>query len=167
MMDQVGRKALEHIDLSTLPPSDIPAANAAVWQTLGDLDRANAEALVAMVPAEGWFYRSVWGDQAAAAAFLIVQHSNLDLWRRFVPVLEPLVATGEVDGQEYALMYDRLAINEGRPQRYGSQMKCREGRWVVDTLEDPEHVDERRREMRIPTTLAENEAYFAKLPSCT
>ena len=54
-----------------------------------------------------------------------------------MPVLEPLVVTGEVDGQSFGLMYDRLAVNEGRPQRYGSQMKCEAGRYVPEPLEDP------------------------------
>jgi hypothetical protein len=41
-------------------------------------------------------------------------------------------------------MYDRLALNEHRPQRYGSQMICKAGKYVPDTLEDPEHIDQRR-----------------------
>ena len=83
------------------------------------------------------------------------------------PVLEPLVAQGEVEGQSYGLMYDRLAINEGRPQRYGTQMTCKDGRWVVDTLEDPERVEQWRREMKFPWTLAEYEARFRDYPPCT
>lgn len=166
-LDQAGRTALIDVDLSTLPPDEIPGARAAMWGYLSAVDADNAAALLTMVPDEGWFYRSVWGDRASSAAFLIVQHSNLGLWQRFVPVLEPLVATGEVDGGSYALMYDRLAINEGRPQRYGSQMICRDGQWVVDTLEDPEQVDERRRQVGLPTTLAEYQAYFATMPPCT
>lgn len=120
-----------------------------------------------MVPPEGWFKKSVYGEQAAGAAFLIIQHSDLENWRRFVPVLEPLVAQGEVDGQSYGLMYDRLAINEGRPQRYGTQMTCKDGRWVVDKLEDPERVDERRSAMNFPGTMAEYEAHFRTYPPCT
>ncbi|MFA4900727.1 MAG: hypothetical protein WC563_14485 [Brevundimonas sp.] len=65
------------------------------------------------------------------------------------------------------MMYDRLAINEGRPQRYGTQMTCKEGRWVVDTLEDPQRVEQWRREMRFPWTLAEYEARFSDYPPCT
>ena len=63
-------------------------------------------------------------------------------------------------------MYDRLAIREGRPQRYGSQMTCRGGKFVVDTLEDPVHIDERREAMGFMQTLAEYEKNFANYPPC-
>ena len=86
-----------------------------------------------------------------------------------MPILEPLVAQGEVDGQSYGLMYDRLAINEGRPQRYGTQMTCVGGRWVIDreNLEDPDNADVRREAMGFMQTLAEYETNFAAYPPCT
>ncbi len=160
VLDQIGRRALNSVDYSRLPTDERPAARAAVWRVLGDNDRALMGELLAMVPPEGWFLKSVYGEQAAASAFLIVQHSGPEHWRRFLPVLEPLVAKGEVDGEEYGLMYDRLAVSEGRPQRYGTQMVCRDGRWAVDTLEDPEKVDVRRQEMGFRWTMAEYEARF-------
>lgn len=165
-LDQIGRMALNDVNVAGLPPEQVPLAWEGIGAVIGAVDKENLAALMTMMPEEGWFYRSVWGEQAASAAFHIIQHSDLELWRRFVPVLEPLVATGEVDGQSYAMMYDRLAINEGRPQRYGSQMVCRAGRWAIDTLEDPENVDERRRQMGMISTLAEYEAHFATMPPC-
>lgn len=94
----------------------------------------------------------------------MVQHSNLETWQRFVPILEPLVAKGEVDGQSYGLMFDRLALAEQRPQRYGSQVTCVDGRWVAMYLEAPETVDERRRAMGFNETYAEYLSYFAATP---
>lgn len=166
-LDQAGRRVLVGIDLSALPLDQQKAARTAMWAPVEAMDAENEKALLAMVPPEGWFLKSRYGDKAARAAFHIVQHADLTLWRRFVPVLEPLVAAGEVDGQSYGLMYDRLAINEGRPQRYGSQMTCKAGKYVVDRLEAPETVDERRKAMGFPETLAEYEAVFAKYPPCT
>ena len=86
-----------------------------------------------------------------------------------MPVLEPLVALGEVDGAEYGLMYDRLAVNENRPQRYGTQMACIGGRWAIDyaNLEDPQTADARRAAMGFMQTLAEYETNFARYPACT
>ena len=114
-LDQVGRRALVKIDLTLLPEAERKAARTAMWAPIEAVDQENQKALLAMVPPEGWFLQSRYGEKAADAAFHIVQHSDLDLWRRFVPVLEPLVATGEVDGQSFGLMFDRLAVSEGRP----------------------------------------------------
>ena len=168
VLDQVGRLAENPIDLSVLPEAEREAANAAIWTRLRALDHRLMAELLTMVPPEGWFLKSVYGARAAQAAFLIVQHSDVEHWRRFVPVLEPLVVAGEVDGQSYGLMYDRLANIEGRPQRYGTQVTCKAGRWVIDreNLEDPENADVRRREMGFPGTLAEYEQVFANRPPC-
>ena len=169
LLDQVGRRASISVDVSGLPAPEREAAEAAAWAPIEELDRSHLTQLLAMLPPEGWFLESVYGDRAASAAFLIIQHSDLEQWRRFVPVLEPLVAAGEVDGQRYGLMYDRLAINENRPQRYGTQMTCKDGRWAIDreNLEDPANADKRRAEMGFRQTLAEYEANFAHYPPCT
>lgn len=167
-LDQVGRQVWNTIDLSGLPDGERQRADAAIGRSISALDEAHQAQLLTMVPPEGWFLRSRYGEAASSAAFLIVQHGNLELWRRFVPVLEPLVVAGEVDGEQYGLMYDRLAINEGRAQRYGSQMTCRDGRLVVDyaNLEDPQRADERRAAIGFERTLAEYEALFEKYPPC-
>lgn len=144
-LDQAPRLALGKIDFSKIPSGERRNAMAAIWQQIEPIDAANQEALLRMVPPEGWFTISAYGRDAAKAAFHIVQHSRIEHLRRFVPVLEPLVANGEVDGQSFALMFDRLAMNEGRPQRYGSQFKCVDGEYELHRLEDPSRVDELRR----------------------
>lgn len=168
-LDQMGRKAMQDVDLSSLSPGQAKAAERVMWAAQGAVDEANLDALLEMLPPEGWFYKSRYGEGPSQTAFLIIQHSDLEQWRRFVPVLEPLVATGEVNGQQFGLMYDRLAINENRPQRYGTQMACKDGRWTIDrdNLEDPTNADKRRAEMGFRQTLAEYETNFAHYPPCT
>lgn len=165
-LDQAGRRLESQLNLTSLPESERAAAYAALMNEIEAVDRANQTALLELVPPEGWFHRSRYGDEASEAAFLIVQHGNPELWQRFLPALEPLVATGEVDGAQYALMYDRLARWEGRPQRYGSQMTCIEGRYVAGHIEDPDRVDVRRASMGMGP-LAEYQALFARRAPCT
>lgn len=166
-MDQVGRRVLTKIDLTVLPPEEIATARKAMWAPIEAADDENLKALLKMVPPEGWFLKSRYGEKPANAAFHIIQHSDVAQWKRFVPVLEPLVVTGEVDGQSFGLMYDRLALNEGRPQRYGSQMKCEAGKWVPDRLEDPARVEEWRKAMGFPQTFAEYLEHWKTYPPCT
>ena len=168
-LDQAGRRVLTYIDLSGLPESEREAAAMAMWAPVTAVDERLTAELLTMVPPEGWFLPEVYGERASNAAFMIIQHSEIEQWRRFVPVLEPLALAGRVDGQDYGLMYDRLAVNEGRPQRYGTQMTCKAGRFVIDweNLEDPANADARREALGIPGTLAEYEALFADYPPCT
>jgi hypothetical protein len=72
-----------------------------------------------------------------------------------------MVKAGEADGAAYALMYDRLALSEGRPQRYGSQMRCSDGQYDVgEPVDDIDRVDSRRASVGLGT-LAKNVERFA------
>tara|TARA_R110000868_G_scaffold35549_1_gene127344 strand:- start:5027 stop:5749 length:723 start_codon:yes stop_codon:yes gene_type:complete len=74
----------------------------------------------------------------------LIQHGDLAAQQRLLATVEPLALAGDFDGQSYALLYDRVAMGEGRPQRYGSQFQCVEGEQRPYELEAPEAVDERR-----------------------
>lgn len=167
-LDQQSRAALNTVDLSTLSPAERRQARAAMWKVIGEIDKANQQTLLETLPPEGWFYRSRYGEGVAQTAFLITQHSDATLWRRFLPVLESLVAIGEVDGESYGLMFDRLAVAEGRPQRFGTQVVCVDGKQVVDwsNIEDPDNVEKRRHNIGFTTTLSEYQALFAANPPC-
>lgn len=164
-LEQAPRAALGQIDFSKVPAADRKNAQTAIWRQIIPIDEANQQALLAMLPPEGWFTIEKYGKEASKAAFLIVQHSNPDLWRRFVPVLERLAAKGEVSGGDFALMFDRLALSEGHQQRYGSQMKCEGGRYVPSPMEDPKGVDQRRASVGLGP-YSEYLKQFASNPPC-
>ena len=163
-LEQAPRAAMGAIDVSKIPAAERKNAMTAIWQQIIPIDEANQKALLAMLPPEGWFTVAKYGPEASKAAFMIVQHANPELWRRFVPVLEPLAAKGEIPGRDFAMMYDRLALSEGRKQRYGSQMSCKAGKWVPAPIEDPEGVDQRRAALGM-TPFAEYVASFGTGPA--
>jgi hypothetical protein len=72
--------------------------------------------------------------------------------------IKPLVAKGLMSGENYALMYDRNELAQGRPQVYGSQFQCRDGQAVLQNMSDPDHVDDRRRQMGMVMTFADYQA---------
>jgi len=164
VLDQYPRQFMGEILRSELSVEDMAKARGEASAIMAEQDAKNLQIVLEHLPPEGWYLRSRYGVEVATTAFLVVQHSTLETWRRFVPVLEPLVAAGEVDGQSYALMYDRLALAEMRPQRYGSQLACQDGEWVVLNLEAPEAVDNRRREMGFTESHADYVAGFKSMP---
>jgi hypothetical protein len=99
-----------------------------------------------ILKASGWPIISVYGKEADKAAFLIAQHADRDpaLQSQVLAILEPLVATQETDGENFALLYDRVQVNASKPQRYGSQGECKGHRWVPEPIEAPAEVDRRR-----------------------
>lgn len=111
-----------------------------------------------MIPAAGWFTKDVYGDKGAEAAFLIVQHAvnDVGLMRTTLARLEPLSRQDPFYGRQYALMYDRIALEiDHKPQRYGSQVTCKAGKWRIMELEDPAHVDARRKAVGLEDTEAD------------
>lgn len=147
VLDQRPLMIGSHMDLSGLSPEDQVAVRHAVDAEIKSLNQENVAVLEAMVPAEGWFSSKVYGQDAATGAFLIVQHADTPLRKRFLPTIEIMAQRGEALWSEYALMYDRVAVAEGRLQRYGTQMHCVSGQMVPHPTEAPAELESRRAPM--------------------
>jgi hypothetical protein len=110
----------------------------------------NATRLTEILEQHGWPGRSLVGDDAAHAAWLVLQHAigSPALQRRGVELLQQAVARGEAPAQEAAMLEDRIRVFEGRPQCYGTQFDWDEnGQLSPLPIEDAAGVDERRREV--------------------
>ncbi|HVJ03729.1 MAG TPA: DUF6624 domain-containing protein [Sphingomonas sp.] len=111
------------------------------------VDEANTRWLKAQLDRSGWFTVSKYGAEADSAAWLLVQHADDDLafQTRVLAILEALVGSKDTDPRNYAYLYDRVAVNGKRPQRYGTQGRCTvSGSWEPREIEDPARLDERR-----------------------
>lgn len=111
------------------------------------VDEENTRWLKAQLSQGGWFTVSKYGADADMAAWLLVQHADRDVAFQadVLRILEPFVATRETAQTNYAYLYDRVAVNGGRPQRYGTQGLCTAaGVWQPREVERPEKLDERR-----------------------
>ena len=111
-----------------------------------EVDRANTTWLKHQVATHGWPSREKVGDRASQAAFLIVQHAVHDpsFQRMMLDTITTAWKAGHVDGESYALLYDRVESQAGRPQRYGTQARLVDGRLVFDIMEDSSKVDSLR-----------------------
>ena len=115
------------------------------------IDDANAERMRAIVGQYGWPGPELVGRDGTQAAFLLVQHADLPLQKEMLPLVEKAYKKGELPGQSYALLLDRVLVGEGKPQVYGTQAKRIE-EWkgrepVLAPIEDEGNVDKRRAEV--------------------
>lgn len=131
-------------------------------------DARSREWLRATVARRGWFTISRDGEDADAAAQLIVQHSDEDLAFKgeMIALIEPLVEKGESRRSFFPYMYDRWAAAVGKPLRFGFQGACKgKGVWEPLPIQDPEHLDERRRLYGVPRSFADEvKANAARCP---
>jgi hypothetical protein len=111
-------------------------------------DESNTAWLKGEIARAGWFTISLFGMEADHAAWLLTQHADRDpsFQAQVLAMLEPLVAQGESNATNYAYLYDRVAVNAHRPQRYGTQGHCvGPGVWEPRDSEAPDGLDERRK----------------------
>ncbi len=142
-------ETLNALDLD-LTEDETSALEDRVLDALVAIDASNLAWLRAAYTERGsWWRISEVGLASANNAWLIVQHAvdDLDWMADVLAEMETLLPEGEVDGSSYALLYDRVQMQNGEPQRYGSQFQCREGCCQVWTLEDPDALDGLRAEV--------------------
>lgn len=115
-------------------------------------DSAHSRRLRSLVEAHGWPSVEGVGRQALEDAFLIVQHTPYEAWQRaMLANVEAGVRTRVLDAQDYALLYDRVQVHQGLPQRYGTQLDAgTDGVLRLQPLEDPARVDSVRATLGLP-----------------
>lgn len=155
-LDQVGRAHIHEIRFATLSPQVASEVLRQIRLAMDPVDHANMAKLAGMIPADGWFTKTDYGETASDAAFHIVQHAaDLPTRKALLPRLKPLAERGEINGVDYAALYDRTALWDGRKQRYGTQFSCVDRKIRPDPLEDPEQVEALRAGLRLPQTYAD------------
>jgi len=84
------------------------------------------------------------GALLTGAAWTVIQHSDLETQKRYLDLMTRAADAGELDWALVATTVDRIRVNEGKPQIYGTQFKEANGEMVPEPIEDEQHVDERR-----------------------
>lgn len=117
------------------------------------LDFRNTEKMKEIVGEIGWPTVSKVGKEASDMAWLLVQHADHDIeFQKECLRLMKEQAEGEVSKPNIAYLEDRILVNEGRPQLYGTQfhkIKKYDGdaEYVPRPIQDPDLVDQRREAM--------------------
>lgn len=131
-----------------LPPDQRDAAQKAAGPLIIAQDKVHVARLKAIIAEHGWPKISQTSERTSAAAMTLVNHAGFDtaFRRQVLALIEPLAKTGEARPEDYARLYDRLATDDKRLQRYGTQGgPCKDGKHAVPTdLEDPANVEQRR-----------------------
>lgn len=111
------------------------------------IDERNQCLLKKIISMHGFPNKSMIGKDALNGVFMIIQHADNDTsWQRKQLVdIKKLVDSGDFSPQKYAYLYDRIQLNAGLPQRYGTQFSgIKDGELVPYNIEDPENVNKRR-----------------------
>lgn len=113
----------------------------------------NAALLERAIEAIGWPGRHTVGDDAAGAAFMILQHaiSRPDFQRCALVLILEAIPKGEASALDAAYLSDRIAVFEGREQIFGTQFDWdADGLLSPSPIREPESVDARRASVGLP-----------------
>jgi len=118
-----------------------------VWDESSDT--SNTERMREIVSQIGWPSQSLVGPDASSKAWLLVQHADHDvMFQSDCLRMMKAADQGEVRKQEIAYLEDRVRVNRGKPQLYGTQfLKNINGEYLPKPIESPDEVDKRREEM--------------------
>jgi hypothetical protein len=156
--DQTGRKQLmEHKDDANLRTQ------------VQTTDARHVVRLREIIKQHGWPGKSMVGEKASGAAWLIVQHGPKDLLAETLPTMKAAADKGDLSKALVATSEDRELINEGKKQLYGTQFDTKDGKFEPFPIDDPERVDERRKSLGMGTladyTEALKKAYHIGTPA--
>ena len=84
-------------------------------------------------------YKTIW---------IVIDHAPLDKQEAYLPLIEQMSINGLIDNDEYAILFDRIAMKNNRPQRYGSQSvqfgKADNMQLYIWPVEDADRLDSLR-----------------------
>lgn len=147
LRDELLRRMEADQSVRTAIPQGEPWPEAAV-QECRTVDARNARFLKSVIAEHGWPGHDLVGEQAAHAAWLLVQHADHDraFQERCLGLLRAAVEAGQAKVSDLAYLDDRVRVAQRRPQLYGTQYRIQDGVLGPEPIEDPVHLDERRAE---------------------
>lgn len=93
-----------------------------LWQLQSAADSINTIRIIEIIEKNGYPGKSMVGPGLASTAFLVIQHADLDVQEKYLPVITEAADSGEVNWSSVALLVDRVNMRNEKPQIYGSQV---------------------------------------------
>ena len=112
-----------------------------------ETDSANQASVSNILDTYGW--PTGLSDAANKAIFLVIDHSDLKTMNKYIELFRDAVEKGYIQMDDLVTMEDRMLMNEGKPQKYGTQAYSlvEDGKTVtyIWPVEDPDKLDALRK----------------------
>lgn len=129
------------------------------------IDVKHTERMKEIVADIGWPTVSKVGMQGASNAWLLVQHADHDVdFQEHCLQLMKDAPVGEVDVTHIAYLTDRVRVNCGRGQLYGTQFTQEDGKHLPRAIEDEANIDVRRAEVGLGPLSEQIELMYQRYP---
>jgi hypothetical protein len=120
------------------------------------LDQLNLRIVEDILQHYGWLGPRDVGLRGVFALSLTIQHSDLKTQEKYLPLLKQAAIDKKTTADSYAMLADRVAIKNYRPQIYGTQVAVlKDGTAEVLPLSNPDSVDFWRKSINIIQSMEE------------
>jgi hypothetical protein len=115
-----------------------------------EIDEANFLRLEEIVDEHGWPNIALVGEEANSAAWLILQHADIERQKQYLPILRAEVSRSGALAANLAMLEDEIALADTGEQIYGTEIKMLNDDVFIAPVIDPAKLDERRASVGLP-----------------
>jgi hypothetical protein len=114
-----------------------------LWALQNHADSVNTLRIEEIIAQYGYPGKSLVGKAQASTAFLVIQHGDLAIQEKYLPLLTEAANKDELSWRSLALLIDRVKMGNGEKQIYGSQLKTdpETGKEYFALIENPHKID--------------------------
>jgi hypothetical protein len=137
--------------------SGVDHPDKAILARLNAFDSHTTVRMRSIIKKFGWPGADLVGWDGTEAAFILVQHGTHSFQKELLPLMQKKFESGDLAGPNYALFLDRVLVEDGKRQVYGSRAMAFaqwNGEAVLYPIEDEANVDKHRAEVGL-SSLAE------------
>ena len=111
----------------------------------------NTARLCAILKQYGWPTAALVGHDGVDAAFFVLRNNSSGYLKiDLIPVIVAAATRGDISRPDFAGYIDRLRLEAGLKQLFGTQATIRDGLLVLFPIEAEAHVDARRKQFELP-----------------
>lgn len=126
-----------------------------LWERQIAIDTMSLKMVKRIIAQNGYPGKTLVGEPTNTAAWYVIQH-NPEQIPEYLSLMQEAGKEGELPFRLVAMMEDRYLMNEGKPQKYGTQgMTYGDSPSFIWPIENPENVNERRLEAGFDQTIEE------------
>ena len=93
-----------------------------LFALMNQKDSINIIKVSAILNRHGWPAPEAVGTAGSNTPFWVIQHAGIDTQLKYLPLVRQAVKEGKVQGENLALLEDRVLLGTGKRQLYGTQI---------------------------------------------
>jgi len=125
--------------------------NEKYWEEQATLDAVNQMLLQKIIDRRGYPGRQMVGNELEEVAFLVIQHADVKMQEKYLPVIKEAIDRKQLYKNVYPLLIDKIRMRRHLPQIYGTQLifNKKKDRYELYKVEDLKNIDTLREEYNL------------------